>query len=69
MIVVLIMAGALWGLGAVLRAPKRARVGMIGALWLGVIALHFALPDRHPLRMATGEDARIWLVGRATRRV
>ena len=62
MIVVLIMAGVLWGLGAVLRVPKRGRIGMIGALWVGVIALHFVLPDRHPLRMATGEDARIWLV-------
>ncbi len=62
MIVVLILAGVLWGLGAALRAPKRARIGMICALWLAVVALHFALPDRHPLRMATGEDARIWLV-------
>ena len=62
MIVVLIMAGVLWGLGAAWRLPTKARIGMIGALWLVVVTLHFALPDRHPLRMATGEDARIWLV-------
>jgi molybdopterin/thiamine biosynthesis adenylyltransferase len=62
MILVLIIAGVLWGIGAVLRAPVRLRVGMIAALWLVVIGLHFALPDGHPLRMAVGEDARIWFI-------
>ena len=62
MILVLIMAGVLWGIGAVLRVQTRLRVGMIAALWAGVVALHYVLPDRHPWRMATGEDARIWLV-------
>lgn len=62
MILVLIMAAVLWGLGAALRVPARSRIGMIAALWLGVVALHYVLPDGHPVRLSTGRDARIWLV-------
>ncbi len=62
MILVFGLAAMLWGVGAGLGAPKSLRLGLIGLLWLAVIALHFVLPDGHPLRMATGEDARIWLI-------
>lgn len=62
MILVLGLAAMLWGLGAGLKAPKTLRLCLIGLLWLAVVGLHFALPDGHPLRMATGEDARIWLI-------
>lgn len=62
MILVLGLAAMLWGLGAALGAPNRLRLGLIGVLWAAVVGLHFALPDGHPLRMATGEDARIWLI-------
>ncbi len=62
MILVLGLAAMLWGLGAALGAPKTLRFGLIGVLWLAVVSLHVALPDGHPLRMATGEDARIWLI-------
>ena len=61
MILVLSLAAALWGIGVVMKAPVRLRLGMILALWLGVVALHLALPDGHPLRLATGEEARVWL--------
>ncbi len=62
MILVLIMAAGLWGLGSLLHAPRRVRFGMIGVLWAGVLVLHWALPEGHPVRMATGNDARIWLI-------
>ncbi len=62
MILVLIMAAGLWGAGALLRAPLGLRLGMIGALWVGVVGLHLTLPEGHSLRSATGNDARIWLV-------
>jgi molybdopterin/thiamine biosynthesis adenylyltransferase len=61
MILVLSLAAALWGIGAVMKAPVRLRLGMILALWLGVVGLHLALPDGHPLRLATGGEARVWL--------
>ena len=62
MLLVLVMATALWGVGALLDAPKRLRWGMIGMLWVGVILLHLILPDGHPLRMATGESPALWLL-------
>jgi molybdopterin/thiamine biosynthesis adenylyltransferase len=62
MILVLILAAAIWGLGMALRVPLGLRLVMLLALWLGVIGLHLALPDSHQLRIATGGDARIWLV-------
>ena len=62
MILVLIIAGVLWGGGALLHAPRSLRAAMIVVLWAAVVGLHLALPDGHPMRVATGNDARIWLI-------
>ncbi len=62
MLLVLVMAAALWGVGMVLGTPKRLRWGMIAFLWVGVVFLHLVLPDGHPLRLATGEQAAPWLL-------
>ena len=62
MILVFIIAAGLWGLGSFLRAPFWLRLAMTGALWVGVVGFHLALPDGNALREATGGDARIWLV-------
>lgn len=62
MALVLGLAAALWGLGAVLQAPMRLRWTMIAILWLAVVALHLTLPAGHALRLATGESAALWFV-------
>lgn len=62
MLLVLVMAAALWGVGAMLGTPKPLRWRMVGVLWLGVVMLHLILPQGHPLRMATGESAALWLL-------
>ncbi|SDY22087.1 HesA/MoeB/ThiF family protein [Citreimonas salinaria] len=62
MLLVLAMAAALWGLGRLTGAPPAARGYMIGLLYVGVVALHLVLPDGHPLRAATGNDAEPWLI-------
>ena len=62
MIIVLGIAVGLWAVGAMMGAPRNQRFAMIGVLWIGVVALHFLLPGGHPLRLATGADARIWLI-------
>ncbi|MCK0149984.1 molybdopterin-synthase adenylyltransferase MoeB [Marivita sp. S6314] len=62
MIVVLSMAVALWGLGAVLRIPRKARLYMVGLLYVAVLFVQVALPFGHPLRMATGESAALWIL-------
>ncbi|MGR3464115.1 HesA/MoeB/ThiF family protein [Limimaricola sp.] len=62
MILVGVMAATLWGIGALTGAPRQARLYMIGLLMTGVIAGHLLLPDGHPLRMATGGEAALWLL-------
>jgi len=62
MFLVFVMAVALWGVGAMLGAPRALRWRMIAILWLGVVVLHLILPDGHPLRMATGESPSLWLL-------
>ena len=62
MIVVFAMAGALWGLGALMKMPRRARFYMIALLYVGVLFIQIALPLGHPLRMATGESAALWIL-------
>lgn len=54
------MAAALWGIGTVMKAPYAVRWNMMGILLIGVIVIQLILPDGHPLRMATGGDARLW---------
>jgi len=60
MIMVAAMAATLWGIGMAMDTPKRARWIMIGLLLIIVMALQIALPSGHPLREATGGDARLW---------
>ena len=62
MVLVLITASVLWGIGAAFNTPRRLRWGMLGLLWLAVVAVHLVLPDGHPLRLATGESAALWLM-------
>lgn len=62
MALVLILAAALWGLGAVIGTPRVLRLWMIGFLWFAVILLHLVLPEGHSLRVATGQNAAPWLI-------
>ncbi|PRY23571.1 molybdopterin/thiamine biosynthesis adenylyltransferase [Aliiruegeria haliotis] len=62
MLLVLLLAGVIWGAGVLMNAPKRMRWTMIGILYVGVLLEHLVLPDGHPLRMATGESPALWLL-------
>ncbi|MBR9843523.1 MAG: molybdopterin-synthase adenylyltransferase MoeB [Rhodobacteraceae bacterium] len=62
MALVLVMAAVLWGIGAIMGAPSRARWTMVGLLWAAVMGAHILLPDGHPLRMATGESPALWAI-------
>jgi molybdopterin/thiamine biosynthesis adenylyltransferase len=62
MLLVLALAVAMWGLGALMKAPRRQRLVLI-ALLLGVVILgHLVLPDGHALRTATGGSVAPWLI-------
>lgn len=60
MIMVIVMAAVIWGIGWAMGTPKRARWIMVGLLLVAVMAIQIVLPDGHPLREATGGDARLW---------
>lgn len=60
MMVVLTMAAVLWGTGAAMGTPRRARWIMIGILLLLVNLAQIFLPAGHTLREATGGDVRLW---------
>ncbi|WP_227271088.1 HesA/MoeB/ThiF family protein [Roseobacter weihaiensis] len=62
MVLVLGLCAVLWGVGSLMGAPRSARLTMIGLLYISVLALHVALPNGHPLRMATGESPALWLI-------
>lgn len=61
MILVLAMAGALWGIGALMKVPSSVRFAMLALLWAAVVGLHVVLPDGHPLRLATGGAPQGWV--------
>ena len=58
---VLVLAAGLWGLGVLLKTPVRARLAMVGTLYLGVLATQTTLPEGHALRAAMGGNVQSWL--------
>ncbi len=61
MLLVLLLAGVIWGIGRLMKAPVRLRLILIGVLWLSVVIEHLLLPEGHPVRLATGGSAQVWL--------
>ena len=62
MLLVLILAAGLWGLGAAMGVPRRNRWATIGVLYIGVVLGQILLPDGHALRAATGGSPGLWLL-------
>lgn len=59
---VLLLMAALWALGWIMNTPVRARLIMIGLLYIAVVLAQLVLPETAELRRATGGDVRPWLV-------
>ncbi|WP_108860802.1 molybdopterin-synthase adenylyltransferase MoeB [Ruegeria sp. Alg231-54] len=62
MLLVLILAGALWGIGYVAGVSRTARSVSVSVLLIGVLVIQLTLPDGNPLREATGGSAALWLI-------
>jgi molybdopterin/thiamine biosynthesis adenylyltransferase len=62
MLPVLGLAAMIWGLGRALRWPGAVVWGLIGVLYLAVLAVQFTLPEAHGLRQATGRSGAMWLM-------
>ena len=61
MLFVLGIAAVIWGIGALMKVPRRQRLILIAVLWALVVIEHLVLPEGHPLRLATGGSAQVWL--------
>ena len=62
MLLVLLLAAGLWGVGYIAGVSRSARIVSVGVLLLGVILAQLVLPDGNPLREATGGSAAMWLM-------
>ncbi len=62
MLLVLILAAGLWGIGYLAGVTRMARMVSVGVLLLGVLTAQLILPAGHPLREATGGSAALWLI-------
>ena len=65
MLWIALTGAALWGLGALLGTPARARLAMLGLLYLAVLLALLALPADAPLRQELGSPAGWLLLGGA----
>ncbi|MCA0929983.1 HesA/MoeB/ThiF family protein [Ruegeria profundi] len=62
MLLVLILAAALWGIGYLAGVSRTARMTSVAVLLVGVVLAQLVLPVSHPLRAATGGSAAPWLL-------
>lgn len=62
MLLVGIMAAAIWFIGRMMGAPREGRTTMLALLYVAVLGIQVALPTLHPLRQATGGSLALWLI-------
>ncbi|MGY6634880.1 MAG: HesA/MoeB/ThiF family protein [Alkalilacustris sp.] len=62
MLFVLILMGVIWGIGAAMKAPVRARLGLIGGLYALVLLIQLTLPEGTALREGTGGSPAPWVL-------
>jgi molybdopterin/thiamine biosynthesis adenylyltransferase len=62
MVLVLLLGAAIWFGGGRMGAPRDVRLTFLGLLYLAVIGIQVAFPETHPLRIATGGSAALWLI-------
>jgi len=62
MVLVLVLAAGLWGLGMWLKTPVQARLIMVALLYVAVLFVVFALPPGNPLREDLGGGPAPWLI-------
>lgn len=62
MLLVLIMAAAIWFGGKAIGAPRQVRLILLGLLYIAVLGIQVAFPATHPLVVNTGGSAALWLI-------
>jgi len=62
MLLVAVMAAAIWFGGGVIGAPRKLRLILLGVLYLAVLGIQVTFPATHPLAVNTGGSAALWLL-------
>ncbi len=62
MLLVLLLGAAIWFGGGWMGAPREARGMFLGLLYVVVLGIQVVFPEMHPLRVATGGSAALWLM-------
>lgn len=62
MLTLIVIVAAIWGLGHLMGASRRARAVMLLGVYLVLLLSHTVLPDGHPIRARTGGSAAPWLL-------
>ncbi|QFT58649.1 putative adenylyltransferase/sulfurtransferase MoeZ [Sulfitobacter sp. THAF37] len=62
MLLVAIMAAAIWFGGRLIGAPREVRLTLLGLLYVAVLGIQVAFPATHPLVINTGGSAAPWLL-------
>ncbi|RBI87163.1 molybdopterin biosynthesis protein [Rhodosalinus halophilus] len=62
MLLVFGLAALIWFGGGLAGLPRQARGLMLGLLYVAVLMVQVALPEGHPLRLATGGSPAVWLI-------
>ena len=62
MLLVAVMAAAIWFGGGVIGAPRKLRLILLGVLYLAVLGIQVTFPAAHPLAVNTGGSAALWLL-------
>ena len=62
MILVLLLGAAIWFGGGRMGASREVRGMFLGLLYVAILGIQVAFPETHPLRVATGGSAALWLL-------
>ncbi|AXT34918.1 molybdopterin-synthase adenylyltransferase MoeB [Phaeobacter sp. LSS9] len=62
MLSIVVLAALIWWGGRVLGLGRNLRLGLLGVLYLAILAVHLTLPETAPLRVGTGGSVAPWLV-------
>ncbi|MEW9921222.1 ThiF family adenylyltransferase [Marimonas sp. MJW-29] len=62
MLLVLLLGAAIWFGGGWMGVNREVRATLLALLFVAVLGIQVAFPETHPLRVATGGSAGLWLV-------
>jgi molybdopterin/thiamine biosynthesis adenylyltransferase len=62
MLLVIALGGVIWGAGAAMGTPRAVRLNLLGLLFVVVLGVQLVFPEGHPIRVATGGSAALWLI-------